>query len=485
MLWIALYLPQLPLQLAQRASEITLPCVIAVGSAMRPLVFCANPAARECGIKLHMPVAAARALTSELVVLQRDDAAEAQAIHNLGCWAYQFTPGIVLQTGEGLLLDVGSTLQLHGGIKNLLARIHQGLKDIGYHAEPGVAPTPLAAWLLAKARHAGLRTRMCKELSLVPERLSALPLWLLGWSDDVLNTLQILGVRCIGQCLKLPRDGFIRRFGAERLLHLDRMIGTAPDPRPCFTPPDNFASRTEFGFDVVDALMLLFPLKRFLQELEGFLRGRGAGVQEWHLLLDHANHGRSRITMRVVTPERSAERFLALARERLTQITLLGPVLALGIAANQLLTFTESNRSFIPDPRTHAIGWGHLVDKLSTRLGSDKVYRLRALDDHRPEHAWKQSIAVTTKTPHASPLRTPRPLWLLKTPRTLLITDDNPLCQGRLRMLTGPERIESGWWDGKLARRDYYVARNNNGETFWIYREHQRNHAWYLHGIFS
>jgi protein ImuB len=485
MLWIALYLPQLPLQLAQRACEIALPCVIAVGPSTRPLVFCANPAARECGIKLQMPVAAARALASELVVLQRDEAAEAQAIHNLGCWAYQFTPSIVLQAGEGLLLDVGSTLQLHGGVKNLLARIRQGLKDLGYHAEPGVAPTPRAAWLLAKARHAGLRVRMCKDLNLVPERLSALPLWLLDWPDEVLSTLQTLGVRCIKQCLELPRDGFIRRFGAERLLHLDKMIGTAPDPRPCFTPPDHFASRTEFGFDVVDALMLLFPLKRFLQELEGFLRGRGAGVQEWHLLLEHMNHGHSRITMRVVTPERSAERFLALARERLAQTTLIGPVLALGIAADQLLPFEESNRSFIPDPRTHAIGWGHLVDKLSTRLGTEKVYRVRALDDHRPEHAWQQSDAAAKTTPPAPRLAAPRPLWLLKTPRTLRMEDGKPLCQGRLRMLTGPERIESGWWDGTPARRDYYVARNTNGETFWIYREHQRNHAWYLHGIFA
>jgi protein ImuB len=359
------------------------------------------------------------------------------------------------------------------------------MKELGYHAEPGIAPTPLAAWLLAKARHIGLRTRMCKDLALLPERLADIPLTLLDWPDDVILTLQTLGVRNLQQCLQLPRDGFTRRFGRARQIELDRMLGAVPDPRPFFTPPDTFASGTEFGFEVADALMLLFPLKRFLQELEGFLRGRGAGIQEWHLLLEHVNHGKTRIAMRVVAPERSAERFLALARERLANMTLSGPVLALGIAADQLFQFEESNRSFIPDPRKQAIGWGQLVDKLSTRLGPDKVYRLRALDDHRPEHSWQQSSTVAAKTPLVPITRAPRPLWLLKTPRTLLLDDGSPLCQGRLKMLAGPERIESGWWDGKRARRDYYVARNTSGETFWIYREHRRNHAWYLHGIFG
>jgi protein ImuB len=485
MLWIALFLPDLPLQLAERACASPLACVVADGPALRPLVRCANAAARERGVNPGMPVAAARALAGELGVLQRDEASETLALHNLGCWAGQFTPNIVLQTGEGLLLEVRSTLRLHGGCARLLARIRQGLTELGYQAEPGVAPTPLAAWLLARARHAGLRTRMCGNLALLPERLDAVPLALLNWPAAILTQLQTLGVRSIGQCLNLPRDGFIRRFGHERRLELDKALGTAPDPRPYFAPPDTFASRSEFGFEVNAALALLFPLKRLLQELEGFLRGRGAGVPEWHLLLDHWNHGKTCLTLRVAAPERSAERFLALARERLNQTKLIGPVLALGIVADQVLLFDESNRGFFPDPCKQAIGWGHFVDKLVTRLGSARVWRLRAVDDHRPEQAGKQTSAVGTQAPPAPRVRAPRPLWLLRTPRTLLTEAGNPLCQGRLYLLAGPERIESGWWDGQPARRDYYVARNPRGATFWIYSEHQRGKAWYLHGIFG
>lgn len=496
MLWIALYFPQLPLQLVQRIGAPEHPCVIADGPALRPLVFCASDSARERGIKLDMPVAAARALAGELAVLPRDTQAEEKALHNLACWASQFTPGVVVKSGEGLLLDVSSVLTLHGGLSRLLIRIGQGIKELGYHAEPGVAPTPLGAWLLAKARHARLPVRMCRDAALLPERLASLPMMLLDWPIDELNKLNALGIRRIGDCLNLPRDGFIRRFGASRRLELDRMLGAEPDPRKWFTLPEHFNGNIDFGFEVTNALMLLFPLKRLLQELEGFLRGRGAGVQHWQLKLEHMSHRISTLDMRLVAPERSAERLLALAREKLAQTTLDGPVLGIVVAATELLEFDESNRTFIPDPRSRALGWSQLVDKLATRLGNERVYRLRAVDDHRPEQAWKQKEAASgsvlpsgaakrgAKPAMSSPR--PRPFWLLRTPRSLHSQDGQPICQGgRLRLIAGPERIESGWWDGQSARRDYYVARNGKGETFWIYLDHRRSKDWYLHGIFS
>jgi protein ImuB len=48
-----------------------------------------------------------------------------------------------------------------------------------------------------------------------------------------------------------------------------------------------------------------------------------------------------------------------------------------------------------------------------------------------------------------------------------------------------PERIESGWWDGKDAVRDYYCATDIRGVRLWIFREHTAPHRWFLHGIFG
>ena len=54
--------------------------------------------------------------------------------------------------------------------------------------------------------------------------------------------------------------------------------------------------------------------------------------------------------------------------------------------------------------------------------------------------------------------------------------------EGEFALLAGPERIESGWWDGDEAKRDYFVARLPNASLAWVYREAGE---WYLHGLFA
>jgi protein ImuB len=87
-----------------------------------------------------------------------------------------------------------------------------------------------------------------------------------------------------------------------------------------------------------------------------------------------------------------------------------------------------------------------------------------------------------------------RPLWLLAEPQALETDEDGrfPRYEGALAIEEGPERIESGWWDGKDVARDYYVARDPVGVRLWIYRERGRSsrssrsgHGWFLHGVFG
>mgnify|MGYP000057601428 FL=1 len=50
--------------------------------------------------------------------------------------------------------------------------------------------------------------------------------------------------------------------------------------------------------------------------------------------------------------------------------------------------------------------------------------------------------------------------WLLEAPRPLPEKNAVPLHEdGPLTLLAGPERIESGWWDGGDVKRDYFIAR--------------------------
>ena len=79
-----------------------------------------------------------------------------------------------------------------------------------------------------------------------------------------------------------------------------------------------------------------------------------------------------------------------------------------------------------------------------------------------------------------------RPLWMLPEPASLRADDGMPHYRGRLTLLEGPERLETGWWDADGVARDYYLAVNPQGMRLWVFRNRRREAAgWYLHGIFG
>ena len=60
-----------------------------------------------------------------------------------------------------------------------------------------------------------------------------------------------------------------------------------------------------------------------------------------------------------------------------------------------------------------------------------------------------------------------------------------PLRDPRLRIVSGPERLESGWWDGEDARRDYYVLETSRGQRAWAFAPPGERDGWMLHGWFA
>ncbi|HLO94420.1 MAG TPA: hypothetical protein VK195_08890, partial [Burkholderiaceae bacterium] len=77
----------------------------------------------------------------------------------------------------------------------------------------------------------------------------------------------------------------------------------------------------------------------------------------------------------------------------------------------------------------------------------------------------------------------PQPSWLLEPPLRLPSPRERPFYQGELQLLLGPQRVEGGWWGwpGRpllqeaghhvpQVQRDYYLARNPQGQLLWIFR---------------
>ena len=473
MLWIALHLPELPLEALLRGSP--LPEAWAVVEHHR-IVAC-DGKARARGVRRGMSTTAALALAPQLRVRLRDASAETEALLGIAAWAMQFTPNVALEFPDAVLLEVSGSLKLFGGLTQILGDVREGLAAMGFTASLAVAPTSRAAGWFACAGQETLVTDAVR----LDEAVSALPAAALRCDPDILEAIAAIGVITLGDLLALPRDGLARRFGQTLLDDLDRARGRLPDPRTFFTPPVRFDARIELISEVTQAEALLFAARRLLLQLAGYLAARSGGVQRLVLRLAHRDGGTTAIAIGLVAPTRDAEHFTLLVRERLGSVALREPVHAIAIEATDILPLAGDNLGLFPDDTGTPGNWERLIERLRARLGTEAVHGLATHAEHRPEHA---SVKAEPDERQLKLEFGERPFWLLDAPRPIAEVGTVPNYEGPLTLLAGPERIESGWWDDDDIARDYFVARTSAESLVWVYRE-RRGGGWYLHGLFA
>jgi protein ImuB len=486
MLWTCLNFSDLPLAVFARGAD-EAPCVVSSAS-HRPDVVAANDAARKRGIVPGLSIAAALALDPDIAIHLRDERAEVNALKSIALWAGQWTSTIAIEPPAALLLEIAAGLNYFGGLQKLLARIDAGLVAIGFSAVVATAPTAGAASLFARAG----RPLVVEEETDWTRKLSTLPVELLDHAKPALDTLSGIGVRTLGELIALPRDGVARRFGQALLDEIDRALGTLPDPRPLFEPPERYHGQLELPAPVDEVESLLFGVKRLVVELAGFLQGRGAGVTRLRCDLVHEDAEPTSIVVGL-TATRQIEHVMNVLRERLARETLSDRVEAIRIVSEEIAPLGAKEGEFFPVARKDGEAGAQLIERLCARLGGDAVRTLELRCDHRPELAAgeiachperREGSGVRRTADSSSPalfgmIFPVRPLWLLSSPRPL---GADPAA-AEIKLVSGPERIETGWWDGKDVGRDYFVGRNARGEALWLYRE--RGGEWFVHGVFA
>src|SRR5487761_5750 len=160
-----------------------------------------------------------------------------QDLERLGARAQRLTPRVSLDPPDSLLLEVKGSLHLFGGVEGLSREMAGECSRLRLPCMLALAPTPLAALALARA---GRKIAAHGSLPAITDpaqlvgKLSPLPLATLRWPQDTLGRLARIGVRTIGEALRLPRAGFARRFGIAQLLALDRLTGRTSDLKDRF-----------------------------------------------------------------------------------------------------------------------------------------------------------------------------------------------------------------------------------------------------------
>ena len=503
-LWLCIHFPKLPLQSLrwERAGDAR--AVFEERKGVR-CVLQANTAAAAAGVHPGMAVNAALSLLPALSLKERDRDGELRLMSRMASWAERFTSFVVLEPRGILLLEIAGSQRLFAGLGAIRHQVSKGLDERGLTASVAVAPTPLASTWLAKSN-----TAVCiEDVGHIAGQLSRLPLTFLEWPERVTDALAGVGASCIGDCLRLPRSGFARRFGTFYLQQIDRALGRLPDPRTHHRSPQSFCADYELDEEQDDCELLLAACQTLLHQFERFLRHRQMRVLRIKFSFFHLREAATHLTLGRMQAGQDIAHWLELLRIKLERIELPAAVIAVRLQSGrgQSSTFATDDLRFTESARARDTSVACLLERFRARLGDASVHGVDVTAEHRPQRAWRTvrlleetlgggvpappdgvwASQTTEGVPCLRRLSLYRPLWVLDVPERLVVDGDSPMYRGAaLIVLDGPERLESGWWDEHSIARDYFVAEAEGGVYLWVYRDRQRlNAAWYLHGFFA
>jgi protein ImuB len=489
-LWIGLHLPRLPLEVfCPNWSEDRCEVVLE-----HERVGAASALARAAGVRAGMRRGGALMLAPQARLHQRAPQQEAEALRAVALAMLQYTPQVAEAEEATLLMDVGASLRLFGGVGALCRLIRAKLRGLGYSGALACAPTARGAWLLARGG-AGRALTMAS----LTRRLDRLPPALLPPARPYLDWFEGIGCQTLGQMRRLPRPGLQRRCGRALLDMLDGAHGQGPELFEWIAAPASFRAKLELFERVEQAEALLAGARHLLLQMTGWLCARQLAVERIVLLLEHERGRVARpptaLEIALAEPVWHEEHLLRLLRERLAQLTLEAPVIGLCLEAARVRPMAPPSATLFPAPGGSPQDRQRLFELLAARLGEDNVLRAAPQADYRPElaNAWvplRQSAKPAAAQLPADILNLPRPVWMLARPVALLMRGHRPFYGSPLKMASPPERIEAGWWSGAQAR-DYFIAEGQDHACYWVYRERlagalqTSEPRWYLHGLFG
>lgn len=484
-----MHLPLLPLETFRpRWSDPGLHVVVG-----REQVLAVSTEAAAAGVRIGMRGGGVAAIAPDAVLHQHDPAKEREAIDSIAMAMLQYTPEVAHTAECSLVLDVTASLRAFGGRVALVRLVRASIAALGFTSRIGTAPTAQGAWLLSRyaLNQHGSTWRRSIKLATLTRRLDALPFTVLPDTRPYQQWFEGIGCQTLADVKKLPRTGLQRRTNKSVLDALDRAYGQGHELFEWVQVAPTFAARLELPDRIDHAEAVLFAARRLILQMTGWLVAQQRAVSRFVLLLEH-ERGRMAIEptpvdIMLAEPAWHESHLVRLLKERLGRMELVAPVIGLRLTATYLEPMLPPTQSLFPEPGGSPADFNRLIELLTARLGPESVMMPAPVADHRPENcnAWRPA-AETVKTGFRLPEDLVRPFMLLGQPIALLLREHRPFYGAPLRLISGPERIETGWDDGALAVRDYFVAEGSDGACYWIYRARADQEAhWYLHGFFA
>ncbi len=502
------------------------PAAVHERGAHGPRLVACSLEASALGVLRGMGVSEATALAPPLLVTEIDRARDRSALEKLAAWAGRFSPWTGLeQCGPGvgehpqsLLLEITGCQQVFNGEENLLSLALKSLAQQQLRARAAIAPTLGAAWALA---HYGPHRTVVPQApdSALAEALAPLALSALRLPPAAIAWLGKLGLQTIGDVLKQPRAALPSRFGPELLERLDQALGLAPETQPWLRPPPEVYSAQSFEYPITDRELLLHSLERRLAVVVRELHRRCRGARSLDCWLYREAAEPVLLEVHLFRSSASKKHLLQLVRTRLEDLSFTSErgkqtgsggafsktidvdagfcALSVWVTSSELLNAEQL--ALFSKPRGAPSGLALTLDRIRTHCGRDSVFRVSPADDAQPEHAYALADCEQDRAPQEAEPRPPRaefsarPLNLLPEPAAIHVEwpDEHTAPQSfewkgeriPIAAFSGPERIETGWWRGGIAR-DYYLAASPRQAQYWIFQSRE-SEQWFVHGVFE
>ncbi|HUD45478.1 MAG TPA: DNA polymerase Y family protein [Candidatus Baltobacteraceae bacterium] len=489
-MFAVIYIPDFELQAALRLEpELhSLPVALLDDAPVKAAVLQLTGPAREAGVCRGQTSTQAMARCSDLVLKTRSRAREETVTAMLLQCAYGFSPTIEA-TAQGVctldLMGLPAALDPQNWAKNIL----DALEQLQLQAQIGVAETPHLAWLGAKQARPFLLAQDAEPF------VAALPLEFLEPAADILEILEMWGIRTVGAFLALGKENIAQRFGPEAVDLFDLASSRRVRPLNRVVPAEIFEEAMEFEPPVESLQPLLFVLRRFVEQLARRLELLYLVVADLQLRLDLASGEAYERQFVIPAPTRDVETLFRALQTHLENVRTDSPICSLrlgarpGRAANyQFVLFNAALR----DPAQ----FHQTLARLTALLGSHRVGTPRLVETHRPDSFRMDLEGITTprdqepcaaqnQEPSIGPalrrFRPPLPATVeMRAEKPALLR--SPAFTGPIAAVRGPWRLSGHWWDREAWTRDEWDVQTHHGELLRLARQEEE---WFVDGIFD
>jgi DNA polymerase IV len=359
--------------------------VLVGGAGGRGVVASASYEARVFGIRSAMPMARARRLCPDAVVVSPDFDAYRTVSGQLLDLFRSVTPLVEPLSLDEAFLDVGGAVRLLGEPAEIGAEIRARIAaELGLPASVGIAPNKYLAKLCSgKAKPDGVLHLRAAEVDGFLAPLSVRDLW--GVGEQSAAKLDRYGIRTVADVRTIAEPTLARILGPAAAAQI-RLLAVGTDDRPIvpYEPAKGMSAEETFDADIDDPAVLRRELLRLAEKVAKRLRSGQVAARTVTLKLRYASFetvSRSR-TLRAPTDEATVlhrEVCALLDALRLERVR----VRLIGLGTSNLVAAGAARQlDLLHDDRWRRLD--RAADAARDRFGGAAVTRGALLDDDVP-----------------------------------------------------------------------------------------------------